>query len=656
MGKSKVPLAECEACALRGNDGLRGSGCADPDLIVIGEGPWRTEIEMGKVFVGRSGQLLRNTLQAVGLEEKTWITNAALCLGETDKDKRDGAAHCRKRLLAEIEEKKPRVIMTLGNIPTHSLLGISGKGSGITQMRGIPVQHKIGEHEYTVVPTFHPAAIPRDASKTPDFVTDFETVADLLKQDTELKVVREVPDLHYKVTTDYAHVLREAEQSRFAVLDLETTGLNMVDGRILRAVVQTDHGCYILPEETLYDPDFARTIANAGVRWSGHNSKFDRNWLLFHLGVEVDFALDTMLMAYLVDERQEGRGLKAMCQRLFGAADWEAPVAEYRSRADFQGYQDIPTGILYHYAAMDGYWQYRLTTHLGKELVKQPKLLNVLHTLLMPGSNALSTVEVRGVKVDLQQLQALEPAIKAEMDDTYAEMERIAGHPFNPRSPKQVSQVLFDELRMPELDGRSTNTKNVLMLFEDPHPFVGLLMLFRDLSTTYSRYLKSLGGTVASDGRVHTNFNLDRTRTGRLSSSSPNLQNLTKKRNNIRRTFVADEGKVFSRADQSQIELRMIAWFSEDPYLMEAFQNDRDIHGELAEQVYGKDYTSDQRNAVKPLNFGQRKSGRNKIRSIAGTLNSQEHGNQQPEYLGTGTNGSETHSVARTATVWDAQA
>ena len=619
---SKVPLAQCESCALKQNPGLRGSGCTEPDILVIGEGPWRTEIELGKVFVGRSGQLLRDTLKAVGLDEKAWITNAALCLGETDKDKRDGAEHCHERLLAEIAERKPRLIMTLGNIPTDALLGKERAG-GITKRRGLPVRKAIGDREYVVLPTFHPAAILRDASKTPDFVRDFEFASKLLEQEDKIRITRVVPEVKYEITTDYPKVLQESARSTFAVLDLETTGLNMVDGKILCAVVQNDTGCYILPQETIYNPGFQEMLGGEigkQINWSGHNSKFDRNWLLYHTGVGVDFAVDTMLMAYLVDERQEGRGLKQMAQRLFGASDWEGALDEYRNRKDFQGYQDIPQGVLYHYAAMDGYWQYKLTQHLGKALVKQPALLRVLHTLLMPGSNALSTAEVRGVRVDGKVLQDMVPLVKADMDDTYREMERIAGYEFNPRSYPQVAKILFDDLGMREIDGRSTNTKNVLMLYDDPHPFVPLLITYRDLSTVYSRYLKSLEESIYSDGRVHTNFNLDRTRTGRLSSNGPNLQNLTRKRNHIRRAFLADEGKVFSRADQSQIELRMIAYFSEDAYLMEAFLSDRDIHGELAEQVYGPNYTKEQRDAVKPLNFGQRKSGRSKTRSIAGTL------------------------------------
>jgi DNA polymerase-1 len=162
---------------------------------------------------------------------------------------------------------------------------------------------------------------------------------------------------------------------------------------------------------------------------------------------------------------------------------------------------------------------------------------------------------------------------------------------------------MFDELRLQPFDGRSTAENTVLLKYTHPHPFVTKLLAFREANTLLTRYLAGLPKYIGADGRIHTTFNLHGTVTGRLSSSDPNMQNTPRDNKTVKRLFIPDPGNAWIDVDYSQIELRVIALLSKDPWLMQCYAEGRDLHSEMAEYQYGKAYTKEQRNLAKRANF-----------------------------------------------------
>lgn len=614
MVERKTPLAECENCPLLKRVGMGGRGILNgehADIVIVGEGPGREEAVQKVVFVGPSGRMLMSAFNPHKVKSY-WITNASLCFAGDEAEKKESSECCKVRLLAEIAQRTPRLVVTLGNIPTNLLLGVE-KSRGITKRRGTKVSATINGFATTVLPTFHPAAILRSSSLGPDFKSDFEEAITFVNGTVsdEAKAVPLPGRVEFTVTSDWRSVLAEAEEGTFAVVDLETSSLDMTKGRILCAVIATHRGIYIIPEEVVERPDFAEAMERSTANWSGHNAKFDRNFFLYRTGRRIKFKFDTLLGHYLFDERQGVHDLKGICRREYRAPDWEGIVTQYSEGKEDFSYADIPRQELYVYAANDGFWQRKLTEDLIAKLLQNAKLTWLMKHLLAPAVNAFSDAETRGILLDTEALRGLVPKYATPMQRLRDELIAIAGREFNPRSTQQTAEIMYDVLGIPKVgnEGRSTGAKTVLKAFAPgDYPFIDALLEFRELNTVLTRYLTGLENSIRDDGRVHPSFNLAGTVTGRLSCSSPNVQNQPKRNSaiakDIRDLFTADEGKVWAEADFGQCEYRLIALLSQDPYLIKCYQEGRDLHAEAAKDAWGADYTKDDRTLAKGVNFG----------------------------------------------------
>jgi DNA polymerase-1 len=222
-------------------------------------------------------------------------------------------------------------------------------------------------------------------------------------------------------------------------------------------------------------------------------------------------------------------------------------------------------------------------------------------------------MEERGFYVDADALDAF----SKELDRSVAEEEEaiwaLAGEKFNINSPKQLGNILFEKLELPHYrktkSGYSTDV-SVLEKLEPYHPIIGLILDYRKDSKLKSTYCEGLSKQISSDGRIHTTFKQTQTLTGRLSSAEPNLQNIpvrSERGRELRKFFVAEEGKVLIDADYSQIELRVLAHVANDEALINAFKNGEDIHTVTASQVFGVPFsqvTNEMRKRAKAVNFG----------------------------------------------------
>lgn len=247
------------------------------------------------------------------------------------------------------------------------------------------------------------------------------------------------------------------------------------------------------------------------------------------------------------------------------------------------------------------------------EKIHRQEMYGVLADIEIPLAEVLSSMEIEGVKLDTEALRefgdALQPKIKEIEQDIYKE----AGHEFNIGSPKQLSVVLFEELGLPAGKKRKTGYStdaDTLEGLRGRHPIIPLIFDYRTLTKLYNTYVKGLEAAVSPDGRMHTTFKQTETRTGRISSAEPNIQNIpvrTEIGRNFRRFFVAGEGRMLADADYSQIELRVLAHLSGDKAMIKTFCEGGDIHTETAASVLNVPpelITPEQRRSAKAVNFG----------------------------------------------------
>ena len=243
-------------------------------------------------------------------------------------------------------------------------------------------------------------------------------------------------------------------------------------------------------------------------------------------------------------------------------------------------------------------------------------LWNLYQEVELPLSAILREMEQAGVRIDVDMLKQAEIQLNDELQVLEQQIYTAAETTFNINSPKQVGEVLFDQLKLDakakkSKTGQYSTSEEVLLALKPKHPVVGMILAYRELKKLISTYISALPTYINPEtGKIHTTYNQTVTATGRLSSSNPNLQNLpirSERGQLIRHAVIPDEGCMFLSADYSQIELRLMAHFSQDPHLVEAFRSGQDIHAATAAKIFNvpiEQVTKDQRRQAKTANFG----------------------------------------------------
>ena len=243
-------------------------------------------------------------------------------------------------------------------------------------------------------------------------------------------------------------------------------------------------------------------------------------------------------------------------------------------------------------------------------------LWNLYQEVELPLSAVLREMEKAGVRIDVDMLRQAEMQLNEELQVLEQEIYTAAETTFNINSPKQVGEVLFDQLKLDakakkSKTGQYSTSEEVLLALKPKHPVVGMILAYRELKKLISTYISALPTYINPEtGKIHTTYNQTVTATGRLSSSNPNLQNLpirSERGQLIRQAVIPDDGCMFLSADYSQIELRLMAHFSQDPHLVEAFRSGQDVHAATAAKIFNvpiEQVTKDQRRQAKTANFG----------------------------------------------------
>ncbi len=343
-----------------------------------------------------------------------------------------------------------------------------------------------------------------------------------------------------------------------------------------------------------------------------HNLKYDYSVLKHGLGVELKGQLlDTMIGAYLVEPSRRSFKLDDLCLELGFKLTSYKEVTGGDKREDAFAYVDKARAA--HYSCEDVFATLQLWNHYQPLLEErdQEELFTEVEMKLVP---ILEQMEADGIRIDPVHLKKLSNEFRRKLDQREKEIYELAGHEFNINSPQQLGTVLFEELGLPY--GRKTKTGystdiKVLEKLAPQHELPALIIDYRNLAKLLSTYVDKLAQMIdPGTGRVHTSFNQTVTATGRLSSSNPNLQNIPirgEEGARIREAFVPAAGKVFLFGDYSQIDLRVLAHYSQDPALIKAFREGDDIHTRTAAEVFSVApllVTSEMRRVAKSINFG----------------------------------------------------
>ena len=343
-------------------------------------------------------------------------------------------------------------------------------------------------------------------------------------------------------------------------------------------------------------------------KFIGHNLKFDLSLLYSH-GIEekIPFA-DTMILAWLIDP-ESSVGLDSLAKRYFS----HSMIAFKDTVKKGEDFSLVNIEEACKYAAEDAFITYQLYFKLLDELKAKnaSHLIDEAKKVEFPFINTLIYMERNGIKIDIDFFAKLLEKTESRLKDLTDRIYELAGGEFNINSTKQLGYILFEKLKLPPVKktktGYSTN-EAVLNALKDKHKIIREILEYRELFKLKSTYIEPLLKLAKKDrkNRIYTSFIQTGTATGRLSSKNPNLQNIpvkTEVGREIRYGFVGEDGKVLIGIDYSQIELRLLAHFSKDPSLLEAFLNDRDIHLETAKKLFKEDAKA-KRDIAKSINFG----------------------------------------------------
>ncbi|MEM5790003.1 MAG: DNA polymerase I, partial [Syntrophobacteraceae bacterium] len=371
-----------------------------------------------------------------------------------------------------------------------------------------------------------------------------------------------------------------------------------------------DSGDQLSAAETLHE---IHTILNAAVpAKAGQNLK--AQWVVLrNHGIELNgMVFDTMIASYLLDPGKQTHALDRIAAEYLGERIASFPELTGRGKSQIS-FAEVEIASAADYGCCDVETTWRLIPIL-REKLEDSGLRELYELVELPLTEVLALMEYRGILVDIEKLETLSLDFEKALDRRAALIFEMAGEEFNIQSPKQLGYILFDKLGLPVLRKTKSGASTDMAVLEDlaaEHPIAEQILGHRTLSKLKGTYADALPKLVnPRTGRIHTSFNQTVTATGRLSSSNPNLQNIpirSEEGKKIREAFIAAPGNLLLSADYSQIELRVLAHYSGDESLRDAFRSNEDVHRRTAAEIFGlepAEVTSEMRRQAKMINFG----------------------------------------------------
>lgn len=625
--KPKAPCALCDTCTLR-NEPFVPSEFPESDTAeygFIGWAPGREEVKQGRPLVGPSGKLYNGMLEHVSLlREDVYISNAVLCACPRNREPTpEEVMCCAPRLEKEMSDVGASKIMTLGKVPRDLLLP-ELSGESMMSVRGKWYRRD----GLDIFPIYHPA-----------YVLHGQPLAyHLMLLDTEKFVKYPLESWHFR-EPDYL-VLENFVQLKRAVraalaanvpicVDAETSNLDKErtapelwwEGMILCLGFHWEPFKAIIVPEELFNSkkglQIMRPLFENKHGIYGHNVKYDMNYIKMYyntIGKSLKRAFisdDSFIMHSLLTEIKGIHSLKECSTYYFNAPDWEKEIHKYLRYPKRDSYAKVPRDVLHKYLAYDVHYGVLLREHLEKLLRDSRQGEMPYRAFLVDSLNLLQRAEETGMPVSFEKLDRNKRIMAAKVDQLRDDLRDISGkQDLNPNAPKQCAVVIYDDLgfsrhsKKGKVGARSTNAE-VLNFHKGKHPFIDTLRTYRRWGKLYSTYAKKIPDRVDKNGFAHYQFNLAGTETGRISGelllTIP--RKYTPEGKMIREAFEAPEGFKIVGADFSQAELRWGAWYSQDDFLRSVYEADGDLHTQAAIEVYGPDFTREDRMHTKMLNF-----------------------------------------------------
>lgn len=385
---------------------------------------------------------------------------------------------------------------------------------------------------------------------------------------------------------------------------VETRGAVYSKSEVLGVGIYDGVSGYYLSKEEL--EEHRNLFSNSSFKYTYDLKK---NIVVLHsLGIQIsNVTFDTMIATYLLDYV-----VKDDISYVAQAFDVSLPLYDDLFGSEKRP-KEVSLEVLRDVCCRKAKFIYDTRNQLLEELGKNNEL-DLFQKIEMPLSRVLADMELTGILVDVPYLEKIEADLKSQMDALEQEIYELAGTTFNIMSPAQLSKILFEKLEIPYpkkvKDGKYSTSKDILDKIRFVHPIVDKILDYRTVSKLYTNYAVGLKAEVREDGRIHTIFTQTLTRTGRLSSISPNLQNIPASAEYsklIRTAFIPDSHSKLLSSDYSQVELRIFAHMSKADNLIQAFKDGKDIHTKTASDIFHvpmEEVTKDMRRTAKAVNFG----------------------------------------------------
>ncbi len=425
---------------------------------------------------------------------------------------------------------------------------------------------------------------------------------------------------------EFIKIVEEIKKEKFFAFDLETSSLNYIDAKIIGFSMAFNAKSYYIPiahnkskkykqlSEKFVLDNFKDIIESHDLKKIGHNLKYDRNVLL-NYGITLNgIKHDSMLLSYVYDSTAIRHGLDNASEKYLShrTIHYEDIAGKGVKQIPFA---DIDIDVAAEYACEDAEISYRLYDLLWSKVSKDKDIAKVYQDIEIPLIPILSKIETNGVFINSRELKKLSNELEKELGEIQSKCFNITKKEFNLNSPKQLQEILYNDLKIPVSKktptGKPSTDEDTLQFLAQTNEIPKLILEFRSLNKLKTGYTDKLPLQVSSKtGRVHTSYQQAITSTGRLSSTEPNLQNIpikTSKGKKIRKAFIAEDGKKILAADYSQIELRIMAHLSKDKNLLKAFKDEVDIHSFTASEIFSIEFekvSSEDRRAAKAINFG----------------------------------------------------
>lgn len=634
----KERILSCHECDLRqqANAPVPGIGPSleKIQLIIVGQNPGIEEDTAGKPFIGRSGELLRNAFKYHGfkLDEIAYICNACCCHSSNNTEPS-------KKQLKACFSILHDTLQTLKNVKFVLLLGRPALQTlfpklQITKQRGQLLDHP-DYPDKKFISTFHPAKILRDPSFAEYFDSDISILCGFIKNG-----IPEAATVSYSIETIHDRVclaLEMLESKPIISFDIETSGLDPFKKDSFISMISFSWAAgkaVVIPIEfpDKQIPSIAprnlqrlrNLLSNPKVKKIAHNAVFDMKWIKAKFGVEVEgLVFDTMYGAYLLSCGERIMpSLKDLAAEFTDMGHYEDEllrISGLKAKTS-ELFTSVPFDVLGKYCAKDADATFRLFKIFYPQL-KDTARFRLLGRV-MKASKCLMDMELEGWPLRAKVVKKIDAAFKSYLADLEGKIrtlpsviryEKVNGK-LNIRSNDQKSVLLskYEHLPLSKVTkkGKLAVDQLVILEFAPQSPLCKYLYQYTKIQKLSSTYTTKILARASDDGRLRTQYNLTGTHSGRLSSSNPNLQNqpraATPAGKLIKKMFEAPSGYTLLECDLSQVELRIMATYCQDPIMLEAYTEGYDLHRKTAAFIYGikeSEVTPEQRFVGKTCNF-----------------------------------------------------